>query len=141
MLANLLIHTVEVYRRAVVTEGPDTGDYVRDRFGQPLTINPRQHEVGGETLVHTYPCRAYKKTGGLLNNERMTDTFERYYEMFTETGVDIREDDAVRCIDANGNLVFERGKIRYVEPVYDGFGPHHVEYVVWIQDGPDGSTA
>ena len=92
--ADLLIHTLEVYRRA---ENPD-GSPVTDRFGQPLSSNPRQHQDDGETLVHTYPCRAYMNAGGLVMAERMIDTFERQFVVYTDTNVDINENDALgRC--------------------------------------------
>jgi hypothetical protein len=126
-LNQLLIHTVEVYRRSGAT----------DRFGQPKSVNPRQHQVGGETLVHTYPCRTYMKSGGLLMNERMIDTFEKVNILYTDVGVDIREDDAVRVVDANGYETVGLCKIKDSEIKYDSRGPHHCEFTLWIQDGPD----
>lgn len=129
----LLIHKLEVYRRA---EDGD-GNRLTDRFGQELAVNPRQHEVGGETLVHTYSCRAYMKTGGLLMNERMVDTFQRYFVVFTDIDVDINEDDACRCIGVDGHVIFDLLKIKDSETKYDSRGPHHCEFTMWEQSGPN----
>ncbi len=128
MYSGLLIHTVEVYRRTGRT----------DRFGQPESVNPRQHEIGGETLLARYPCRAYMSAGGLKMEERMIDTFERQFTMFTECGVDIREDDAVRVLASDGHVIFGLSKIKDSEIKYDSTGPHHCEFTVWEQAGPGG---
>jgi hypothetical protein len=130
---DLLIHTVEVYGRAAEDE---TGTAKLDRFGQPLSVNPRQHEVGGQTLVATYPCRVYLKAGGLVMMERAIDTFERVYCMFTEPDTLIYEDDAVRVLDQNGRVLINLAKIKDAEEKYDGAGPHHMEFAVWEQSGP-----
>lgn len=123
---DLLIHTVEVYRR--------TG--AADRFGQPQSVNPRQHQVGGETLVHTYPCRAYMNAGGLKFAERTIDTFERQFVVYTDIDVDISEDDALRVIGVDGHIIIGLSKIKDSETKYDANGPHHCEYTVWEQAGP-----
>ena len=130
--SRLLIHKLEVYRR----EKDGDGNPLVDRFGQELSINPRDHQVDGETLVHTYPCRAYMKSGGLLMNERMVDTFERYFVVYTDVDVDIREDDALRCIGVDGHIIFGLLKIKDSETKYDSRGPHHCEFTVWEQAGP-----
>jgi hypothetical protein len=122
----LLIHELQVYRR--------TGEV--DNFGQPKSINPRQHEIDGETLVHTYPCRAFMSAGGLRMNERMIDTFERQFTVFTSIDVDINEDDALRAIGVDGHLIFGLSKIKDSETKYDSTGPHHCEYTIWEQAGP-----
>jgi hypothetical protein len=122
----LLIHTLEVYRRTGAT----------DRFGQPQSVNPRQHEVGGETLVHTYPCRAFMNAGGLEFNERDIDTFSRQFCVYTTVDVDINEDDALRCIGVDGHIIFGLLKIKDSETKYDSKGPHHCEFTCWEQAGP-----
>lgn len=129
---DLLIHTLEVYRRA---QNPD-GSPVTDRFGQPESVNPRQHQVGGETLIHTYPCRAFMSAGGLVMAERVTDTFERQFTVYTDVDVDINEADALRCTAADGHRIFGLSKIKDSETKYDSSGPHHCEYTVWEQAGP-----
>jgi hypothetical protein len=131
---DLLIHTVEVYGRATEVED---GTAKLDRFGQPLSVNPRQHEVGGQTLVATYPCRAYMKAGGLVMMERAIDTFERVYEMFTDVDALIYEDDAVRILDADGEVLVDLAKIKDSETKFDSTGPHHKEFSVWVQSGPN----
>jgi hypothetical protein len=124
-LNQLLIHTLEVYRR--------TGE--TDRFGQPKSQNPRQHTVSGETLIHTYPCRAYMSAGGLVMQERMIDTFERQFTVYTDIDVDIHEDDALRCVGVDGHVIFGLSKIKDSETKYDARGPHHCEYTIWEQAG------
>jgi hypothetical protein len=122
----LLIHTVQVYRR--------TGAV--DRLGQPESINPRQHTIDGETLIHTYPCRAFMSAGGLRMNERMTDTFERQFTVYTSVDVDIHEDDALRAIGVDGHIIFGLSKIKDSETKYDSTGAHHCEFTIWEQAGP-----
>jgi hypothetical protein len=129
---DLLIHTLEVYRRVIDADGAQ----VTDRFGQPKSVNPRQHQVGGETLVHTYKCRAFMSAGGLKFAERMIDTFERQFTVYTDLGVDINEDDALRCVGVDGHIIFGLAKIKDSETKYDANGPHHAEYTVWEQSGP-----
>lgn len=129
--SGLLIHTVEVYRRREVD-----GKRVRDRFGQELSINPRQHEIGGETLVGTYPCRAYMKSGGLLMEERMVDVFQRIFMLYTDHTVDIREDDAVRVYGENGHVIIGLAKVKDSEVKYAMHTPHHAEFTIWEQAGP-----
>lgn len=135
MFSSLLIHTVQVYRRT--TEAADPTVQKKDRFGQPLSVNPRQHTVGGSELVGTYPCRAYMSAGGLKMEERMIDTFERQYTMFTEVNVDIREDDALIVTDADGRVIFGRSKIKDSDLKYNAGQPHHREFAIWEQAGPD----
>lgn len=132
-LEGLLLHHVEVYARIADEQGKQK----RDRFGQPLSVNPRQHEVGGEYLVATYPCRSYMKTGGLLMEDRMVDVFQRVYMMYTELGALIYEDDAVRVLDANGKVLINLAKVQDSETKYDGIGPHHKEFTLWEQAGPN----
>lgn len=129
----LLIHSLEVYRRQTEDDGVTRKT---DRFNQELSINPRQHEVDGETLIHRYPCRAFMSAGGLLMNERMVDTFERQFTVYTSTDVDIREDDAVRAVGVDGHIIFGLSKIKDSETKYDSSGPHHCEYTIWEQAGP-----
>jgi hypothetical protein len=131
---DLLIHTVEVYARATVVAG---GTAKLDRFGQPLSVNPRQHDVGGLDLVATYPCRTYMKAGGLVMMERAIDTFERVYEMFTDVDALIYEDDAVRILDADGVVLVNLAKIKDSETKFDSTGAHHKEFMVWVQSGPN----
>lgn len=135
MFSTLLIHTVEVYRRT--TEAADPTVQKKDRFGQPLSVNPRAHTTGGETLVHTYSCRAYMSAGGLKMEERMIDTFERQFTVFTEVEVDIREDDALRVLDADGRVIFGLSKIKDSDLKYNSGQAHHREFAVWEQAGPD----
>lgn len=130
--ASLLIHTVEVYRR---TEDGD-GNRLTDRFGQELSINPRQHEVDGETLVHTYPCRINRGRGGLLMNERMVDTFEQLWCMYTLPDVDILGDDAVRILDENGAEIVPLSKVKIKSNAAAMRSTHHLEFDVWAQSGP-----
>lgn len=135
MIEALLIHKVEVYRRA--TESANPAVQKRDRFRQPLAQNPRQHPIGGETLIAIYPARAWQPSGGLKMEERTTDTFEREWKVYTSVGVDIREDDSVRCLDGNGRVIFGLSKVKNSEVKYDRLGPHHCEFVAWEQSGPD----
>ena len=132
LAGTLLIHTLKVYRRTETNGVRDT-----DRFGQELAVNPRQHESDGETLVHTYKCRAYQKSGGLLLNERMVDTFQRYFMVYTEIDVDINEDDALECLGVDGHSLFGLLKIQSSETKYDSRGPHHCEFVCIEQSGPN----
>jgi hypothetical protein len=122
----LLIHTVQVYRR--------TGAV--DRLGQPESINPRQHEVDGETLIHTYPCRVNRGRGGLLMNERMIDTFEQLWCMYTMPDVDIRTDDACRVLDSNGAEIVPLSKCKVKSNAADSTSTHHLEFDLWAQSGP-----
>lgn len=122
----LLPHTVQVYRR--------TGE--TDRFGQAKSQNPRQHTVDGETLVHTYPGRAYMKSGGLAFAERAVDAFEREYMVFLDIGCDIQEDDAIRVLGATGEVVFGLAKVKDSAVVYAYGEAHHVEIRAWEQSGP-----
>ena len=126
MFSELLVHTVDVYARSGR----------KDRFGQPVDVNPRQH-VAGEAIVATYPCRVYQRSGGLTTVERSIDVFERIWEMFTEADADIREDDAVRVTDADGNVLINLAKIKSEERVFaSGLAPHHRQYAIWEQSGP-----
>lgn len=134
LLTHLLIHHVEVYRRAVEEANP--GVQKRDRFRQPLSVNPRQHTIRGETLVGVYPARAWMSAGGLKMEERTIDTFERQFTMYTDVDVDINEDDSVRCLDGDGRVIFGLSKIKDSEIKYDRFGPHHKEFTIWEQAGP-----
>lgn len=126
-LDDLFIHRVEVYARSGR----------RDRFGQPVDVNPRQH-TEGETITATYPCRAYMKAGGLTMMERAIDTFESVWMMYTDLSAEIYEDDAVRIVDPRtGAVIVPLAKIKDAETVYDGRGAHHQEFSVWVQSGPN----
>lgn len=129
----LLIHTVEVYRRTTENDGVT---HKKDRFNQDLSINPRQHEVGGETLVHTYPCRVNRGRGGLLMNERMVDTFEQLWCMYTEPGVDIITDDACRVLDQDGTELVPLSKVKVKSAAANSARTHHLEFDLWAQSGP-----
>ncbi len=124
MFADLLPHRVEVYARSGK----------RDRFGQARDSNPSQ--LVGEPIA-TYPCRAYMKSGGLEMEERNIDVFARVWEMFTDVGADIREDDAVRVLGSDGSVLVTIAKIKDAETVYDATGPHHQEFMVWEHSGPN----
>ncbi len=76
------------------------------------------------------------KSGGLLLNERMIDTFERYFVVYTGIDVDIQEDDALRCIGVDGHVIFGLLKIMDSETKYDSTGPHHCEFTAMEQAGP-----
>lgn len=132
-LQGLLIHKVEVYARLADEQGKQK----RDRFNQPLSVNPRQHEVGGEQLVATYPCRAYLKSGGLLMEDRMVDVFQRQWTMSTDTTAVIYEDDALRVLDRAGNVLINLAKVKSSSMKFDGDGPHHKEFLLWEQSGPN----
>jgi hypothetical protein len=122
----LLIHTVQVYRRS--------GEV--DRLGQPLSVNPRQHEIDGETLVHTYPCRVDRGKGGLVMNERMIDTFEQTWCMYTLPDVDIITNDACRVLDGDGNEIVPLSKVKIKSAAADSSRTHHLEFDLWAQSGP-----
>ena len=124
MFSELLIHTVQVYARSGRT----------DRFGQPVDSNPSQVSA---TPTSTYPCRAYRKTGGRVMQERSIDVFEKPWMIFTETSADIYEDDIVRVVDADGNELLDKSAITYAETVYDGAGAHHKEFTIIEQSGPN----
>lgn len=124
--SDLLIHRVEVYARSGR----------KDRFGQPVDVNPRQH-VAGETITATYPCRVWMKAGGLVMMERAIDTFERVYAMYTNLDAEIYEDDAVRVYDPQTNEeIIALAKVKDSESKYDGRGAHHKEFTIWVQSGP-----
>ncbi len=123
MLEDLLVHQVEVHRRSGR----------RDRFGQQVDVNPRQHTVGEH--VATYPCRLTRGTGGLTMQERAVDTFETTFRLYTSLDVDILSEDAVRVVDGAGNELLGLSKIKNRSVASDGEGPHHLEFVIWSQ-GP-----
>ena len=125
MFSDLLIHTVEVYRR--------TG--LKDRFGQPMSVNPRQNISAGEALVHVYPCRVDRGTGGLTMQERSIDVFETMWEMFTNPDVDIRTDDACRVLDEVGNELVPMAKCKVKSAAADSAHTHHLEFILWAQSG------
>ncbi len=120
MLDGLLIHTLEVYRRSGRT----------DRFGQAEDQNPRQH-TGDPTA--TYPCRVTRGTGSLQMQERAVDVWVTKYEVFLEPDADVLETDGVRVIGQNGEELMAMGKGTNKTIVYDGEGPHHMEFDVWSQ--------
>jgi hypothetical protein len=120
--ADLLCHTVEVYRRS--------GDV--DDLGQPVDANPSQ--MSGPPTA-TYPCRLNPKSGGLAMEERSLDVFVQRYTLYTEM-VDIHEDDAVRVLDENGAELLPISKI-YSTNVATGFGgSDHLEIELLSQTGP-----
>jgi hypothetical protein len=124
-LSGLLIHQLEVHRRSGKT----------DRFGQPVDVNPRQNTQG--ELVSLYPCRITRGRGGLTMRERAIDTFETRYCVYTEPDADVREDDAVKVLDAlTGDVILPLSKITNKSVTYDGVGPHHLELEIWSQKGP-----
>lgn len=123
----MLIHTVEVYRRV---------DGAVDRFGQPLSVNPRQHEIGGETLVHTYPCRVNRGKGGLKMESATVDTFVQTWRMYTCTGVNIITDDACRVLDQDGNELVPLSKVQVKSAAADSTHTHHLEFDLWAEAGP-----
>lgn len=125
MLADLLIHEVQVFRRSGK----------RDRFGQQVDVNPSQIDISTPTA--TYPCRLSNPRGGLVMQERAVDVFEVRYVIFTATGVDLNEDDSVRVIDPRTDYeLLPISKIALKKVVSDGTGVHHLEYEVWSQAGP-----
>lgn len=130
--SGLLPHTVQVYRR--VESSP--GVRAVDRFGQEKSQNPRQHVTDGETLIHTYPGRAYMTTGGLAFAERAVDSFERQFKVFLDIGCDIREDDAIRVLGATGEVVFGLAKVKDSSVIYNSGTAHHIELTAWEQSGP-----
>jgi hypothetical protein len=131
VFSDLLIHTVQVYRRIEDSQGRRRVD----RFGQELSVNPRQHEVDGETLVHSYPCRVNRGKGGMVMAERMVDTFVQRWEMFTLPDVDIITDDACRVLDENGNELVPLSKVMVKSVAAGATGAHHLEFQLWAQSG------
>lgn len=123
---SLLVHTVEVYRR---TEG------AVDRFGQPLSVNPLQHEISGESLAHTYPCRVNRGKGGLKMEEQSIDAFVQTWCMYTTADVDIRTDDACRVLDADGNEIVPLSKVVIKSSAADSARTHHLEFDLWSRSG------
>lgn len=129
----MLIHTVQVYRR---TES-SPGVRVTDRFHQEESVNPRQHEVDGETLHGTYPCRLTRGRGGLTMMERSVDVFETRFKLYTMLNVDINADDAVRVLDETGAELLGISKIAIKSQAADALGGHHLEFDIWSQGGPN----
>jgi hypothetical protein len=121
----LLIHTVEVYTRSGRT----------DRFGQAVDSNPRQH-TAGENVIATYPCRAYQKSGGMTMQERSIDVFVRIWEVFFGLDADIRENDAVRVLAADGSVIINLAKVQSSATIYAAGAGHHKEFTIWEQSGP-----
>jgi hypothetical protein len=126
----LLIHKAEVYRREEINGQPKV-----DRFGQQLSVNPRQHEIGGETLFATYPCRANLARGGLLQEERFVDTFQQMWKIFLKPYVDIETTDAVRILDEDDNEIVPLSKVQLKAVAANGISRHHLEITVWAQLG------
>lgn len=126
----LLIHKAQVYRRKTVD-----GKQVRDRLGQVVTANPRQHEVEGETLFATYPCRANRAKGGLLMEERFVDTFQQRWTVYLKPNVDLISTDAMQILDENGNVLAPLGKIQIKAQAAGMTGAHHLEVELWVQEG------
>lgn len=123
--SSLLIHEARIYRRSGRT----------DRFGQPTDVNPRQ--ATDDDLVHTYPCRITRGTGGLVMRERAIDTFEVMWTMYTDAGVDIREDDAVTVVDPRtGEVLVPTAKVKVKSGASGMDAMHHLEFQLWAQKGP-----
>jgi hypothetical protein len=125
MYSTLLPHTVQVFARSGRV----------DRFGQPVDVNPRKHREAD--IIGTYPCKAYMRSGGLVNQERSIDVFERVHEMFTELNADIQENDAVRVLDETGAVFINLAYIKDSETKYAGMRPHHKEFTLFEQSGPN----
>lgn len=127
--ADLLCHTVEVYRRSARLSPP--GDI--DRFGQPEDANPSQ--MPDDQLVGTYRARLQPKSGGLTMEERSQDVFTKYRTLYTEM-VDILEDDIVRVLDEGGAEMLPKSKV-YSKDVATGYGAaDHLEITLISQTGP-----
>ena len=125
MFSSLLPQTVEVYARSGQV----------DRFGQPVDSNPRQNKLG--RLIGSYPCRVYAKSGGLVNQERSLDVFERVWAMLTELSADIQENDAVRVIAPGGAIEVNLAVIKDSGVIYTGDKAHHKEFTLLEQSGPN----
>ncbi len=123
MFEDLLIHTVEVHRRSGRI----------DRLGQPVDVNPRQHDQGEP--VTTYRCKLTRASGGLTMEERSIDVFQYRWKLYTELGVDIRTDDAVRVLDENMVEIMPLSKITN-KSVSAGLSGHDLEFIIWTQQGP-----
>lgn len=122
---HLLVHKVTRTRR--------TGR--RDRFQQQVDVNPQSAQDGE---VAEYPCRAWMKSGGMVMQERSVDVFERYWVMYTALDVDILEDDSVSITDpGTGRVMLAKAKVSDSEVKYDMNGPHHLEFTLWNQGGPN----
>ena len=122
MFADLLIHTLEVYRRSGAV----------DRFGQPVDSNP---SVTGP-LTASYRCRLSGKSGGRVNDERSLDVFEVLHRVFVEPTADVQEDDTVRVISAEGVEIMPRAKVWRKAHISDAIGIHHLEVDCQVQRGP-----
>jgi hypothetical protein len=70
-------------------------------------------------------------------NERMVDTFETTWTMFTEAGVDIRADDAVRVLGPDGDEIVPLAKVRIKSFPANARITHHLEFELWAQSGPN----
>jgi hypothetical protein len=124
MFADLLVHEVEVRRRS--------GN--RDRLGQPTDSNPGK--LTGAPVA-TYPCRLTRSRGGLAMQERSLDVFVNRFNLYTELGVDIREDDGVRVLDPDTGLeLLVAAKVLNKTVASDRLGPHHLEFELIVQRGP-----
>ena len=124
MFTELLVHSVEVYSRSGKT----------DRFGQPKDSNPGQ-TTGSP--VATYPCRIDLESGGLALMERAEDAYERVWTMFTEHDVLIYEDDALRVLNADGDVLVNKAKVKVSERLSDSLVGHHREWTLIEQSGPN----
>lgn len=124
-IEHLLVHRVTRTRRSGR----------RDRFHQKVDVNPQSPQTGATA---EYPCRAYQKSGGMVMQERSVDVFERYWIMYTALDADILEDDSVTITDPKtGRMVLAKAKIASSEVKHDMNGPHHLEFTLWNQGGPD----
>lgn len=118
--AGLLIHTATVLRRR---EGPP-GEQQKDPFGQP-TRNPDPD--------HALPCRCSRGSGSERNNDRSRDVIVVNYKLFLDAGADLREDDTVTVVDADGGVICEGAEVDFVDSVYDGDSEHHREAKLIVQ--------
>ncbi len=125
MFATLLPQTVEVYGRSGQV----------DRFGQPVDSNPRQNTLGRP--IGSWPCKAYMKSGGLVNQERSLDVFERVHYVLTQLDCDLQENDAVRVLDQDGEIFVHLAIVKDSEVKYAGLKPHHKEFCLIEQSGPN----
>src|SRR4051812_29790978 len=117
----LLVNTCHAWRR------PGTKDYL----GQPNEAT----ESG--TPNFTGPCRVSTQTGGRANSDRAVDAFVNSRIVFLAPGADVREDDIVEVLSADGKVVMLAGLVQSRYDVFAGTGTvHHVEMLVTEQTGP-----
>lgn len=121
--ADLLCHSVEVYRRSGAT----------DDLGQPVDQNPSQ--MPDDQLFATYRARLNPKSGGLTMEERSESVYTTTLMLYTEM-VDIREDDVVRVLDEHGEELLPKSKISNKATATGYGGADHLEITLISQSGP-----